>query len=169
MSKRTYIKKTPLPFPAQRVYDWHMAKGAFQRLVPPWDRVDLLQYTHPIGEGTTADFLVGGVFIKFRWKVIHENFKPGLEFSDRMVKGPLRSWRHTHRFIPSGPKACFLEDEVEYEMPFPSLTHPLLGWYIHRKLRRLFDYRHIITLNAILAELTMDGSSPPASMTSASL
>ena len=61
------------------------------------------------------------------------------KYIDTIVKGPIKSWRHTHTFFPLGPTASRMEDRLEYE----------LSWYqrafatkVHDGLVREFAHRH---------------------------
>jgi uncharacterized protein len=47
--------------------------------------------------------------------------------------------------IPVGPKACRLEDSIVYELPFGWPGKILGGWFVRRKLEKLFRYRHRLT------------------------
>jgi hypothetical protein len=38
-----------------------------------------------------------------------------------------------------------LEDRIEYALPLGIIAKFLAGWWVHRKLDRLFAYRHAIT------------------------
>ena len=37
-------------------------------------------------------------------------------FRDEQVSGPFSQWVHTHRFIPDGANASWLEDRIEYKL-----------------------------------------------------
>ena len=80
-----------------------------------------------------------------RWVAEHQDFEEGRYFSDVQVSGPFAYWKHTHTFEPDGPTACFLEDRVEYALPFGVLGRWFAGWYVRRKLTKLFEYRHEVT------------------------
>jgi hypothetical protein len=40
--------------------------------------------------------------------------------------------------MPEGPKSCRLEDRVEYELPLGFIGSLLGGWFVDKKLRKLF-------------------------------
>ena len=67
------------------------------------------------------------------------------------VKGPFAKWEHTHLFEPDGPRACCLEDRVEYALPFGPIGSLLGGALTRRKLKRLFEYRHRVTAEELEA------------------
>jgi ligand-binding SRPBCC domain-containing protein len=80
-------------------------------------------------------------------------------FRDVQVRGPFARWDHTHRMIPDGPDASWLEDRVEFDLPAGALGNALGGWYVRRKLNRMFEYRHAVTARA-LSETSSAGKAP---------
>lgn len=55
-----------------------------------------------------------------KWTSRHEDFEQGRSFSDVMVSGPMRSWRHYREFSDEG-SGTMLRETVTYE--FPVLSH----------------------------------------------
>jgi hypothetical protein len=87
-----------------------------------------------------------------RWVFEHRDYEEGRQFRDVQVEGPFRRWDHTHRFIPDGPQACWLEDRIEYELPLGIIGDLFGGWLVRRKLQRMFEYRHRVTAEAMSAK-----------------
>jgi ligand-binding SRPBCC domain-containing protein len=50
--------------------------------------------------------------------------------------------------MPEGPESCRLEDRVEYELPLGLIGDLFGGWFVDKKLRKLFRYRHNVTAEA---------------------
>ncbi len=148
MSLQTYVKRTLIPASAEEVFAWHEAPGAFQRLTPPWEKVRVVHHAGGIKDGADVRLLVGRMPFVLRWDLTHCDYQPGRSFTDRQVKGPFKQWTHVHRMLPRDDKTCLLEDRIEYELPL-GLFGALLGrFFMKRKLDRLFEYRHKITLQA---------------------
>ena len=91
-----------------------------------------------------------------RWVAVHQDFEEGHYFSDVQVSGPFAYWKHTHTFEPDGPSACFLEDRVEYALPFGALGRWFAGRYARRKLAKLFEYRHNVMERAFMRKAPID-------------
>ncbi|HEX2100273.1 MAG TPA: TIGR01777 family oxidoreductase [Candidatus Synoicihabitans sp.] len=129
---------------AAEVFAWHERPGAFERLQPPWERVELLTPHGGIAVGTEVALRhrVGPWWIP--WRVRHEEYAEGRQFRDVQVRGPFATWRHLHEFIPEGPGHCVLRDTIEYELPAPARALAL-GGAIRRRLERVFRYRHELT------------------------
>jgi ligand-binding SRPBCC domain-containing protein len=152
MHRITFIATTRIPASAEAVFDWHEAAGALERLTPPWERVRVLHHEGGIRDGARVSLLVGPWPVSQRWELQHRDYQYGRSFTDVQRSGPFRYWRHVHRMIPQGPNTCVLEDTIEYELPLG-----VLGWYFgrpfaQRKLKRLFSYRHDVTLRAFEIE-----------------
>jgi uncharacterized protein len=148
MNRITFVAASRIPASAQEVFDWHEAPGAFERLTPPWERVRVLRHEGGIRDGAQVSLRVGPAPFSLRWDLEHRDYQHGSSFTDVQVRGPFRSWRHVHKMIPEGPHACLLEDSIEFELPFGVLGKLLGGPIARRKLARLFEYRHAVTLQA---------------------
>jgi ligand-binding SRPBCC domain-containing protein len=146
--RATFVATSRIAASADVVFDWHEAPGAFARLTPPWERVRVLFHEGGIRNGARVSLLVGPAPFSLRWDLEHVDYRRGSSFTDIQRRGPFGYWKHVHRMIPDGPNACVLEDTIEYELPFGALGALVGGWFVRRKLRRLFDYRHAVTRRA---------------------
>lgn len=144
----TFSAVSPIPASAREVFDWHEAPGAFERLTPPWERVRVLRHEGGIRDGAQVSLLVGPPPFALRWDLEHRDYQYGSSFTDVQVRGPFRYWRHVHKMIPQGPHACLLDDSIEFELPLGILGKVIGGPIARRKLTRLFEYRHAVTLRA---------------------
>lgn len=104
--------------PADRVFQWHRRPGALTRLSPEWAQSVLEESYPPLAPGTRARLrtsvpgTAGTVRVPFVAE--HDDGPTPRSFVDRMVKGPLKSWTHTHVF--DGEQSCVVRDRVEYEV-----------------------------------------------------
>ena len=133
----TYRSEIPGHAP-EDVFAWHERPGALERLTPPWARVDVEHRDGGIRDGARVVLRVHEGPASFRWELRHRDFQPGRQFRDEQVSGPLRSWVHTHRFLPRPGGGTLLEDEIELEAP---LGLPVGPAFIERELARLFRFR----------------------------
>jgi len=139
-----FVRRVDLPVSAEIVFAWHEEDDAFDRLNPPWEKVKVIRREGGIKEGASMEVKLGvlGPF-GFRAKYRHGKYDFGRLFVDEQEKGPFRFWRHMHRFIPTGPDSCVLEDAIEYEAPM------FVSGMVRKRLAKLFDYRHEVTLLAM--------------------
>lgn len=50
--------------------------------------------------------------------------------------------------IPQGPDSSVLEDAIEYELPFGAIGWLVGRFFVQRKLKRLFAFRHAVSRQA---------------------
>ncbi|HSR40619.1 MAG TPA: TIGR01777 family oxidoreductase [Longimicrobiales bacterium] len=134
--------RSVLPHSAEDVYRWHARPGAFERLLPPWESVRVLERTGGLEEGTRLLLRIRRGPLRFRWEVRHAGVDPGRGFTDEQIRGPFRHWRHAHRFVPDGDDRCRVEDEVDWEPPLGEVGRAFGRRLVEKELERLFRFRH---------------------------
>lgn len=143
MPGKTLERASTLPYPPAQVYAWHARPGAFERLVPPWQRVELRR--------SSGDFATLRAELRTylgplwqTWIAQHSDHQPDRQFVDTQVRGPFARWVHRHRFEPADGGSTLI-DRVEYALPLAPLSHLLLGGRVERMLKTMFDFRHART------------------------
>lgn len=142
--RSTFHLRSRIPASAEDVFRWHARPGALASLVPPWERVEVTE-EGPIAPGSTTILRVAVGPFRRRWVARITSCTPAREFVDLQVEGPFAFWEHTHRMVPDGADACWLEDSVSYTLPGGWLGHVAAGGLVRGKLRRMFEYRHRVT------------------------
>lgn len=153
---RVIERSTLLPFSADRVYAWHTRPGAFERLVPPWDRVEVVERSGPLAEGTEVRLRVHLGPLPVTWVARHRDVHEGLGFTDVQVSGPFASWVHSHRFTPRSEGGSVLSDRIEYRLPCGRVGELLGGRHAHTRIDRMLEYRHRTTAD----DLTRHAAAP---------
>ncbi|WP_010524763.1 TIGR01777 family oxidoreductase [Nesterenkonia sp. F] len=157
---------THLPFRREDVFDWLTRPGALTRLhpafagavvqEPPEGPVDgsesVLEITLPgvLGTGLAASAgllksqLGLPVSGRTRWTARHVDHRPGVGFSDIMVSGPLRSWRHD-RVLSDDGAGTRLDETITYRLPgehrLPRGVLGLVHRQIAQQMRRVVAHR----------------------------
>jgi uncharacterized protein (TIGR01777 family) len=152
MTSESFTLQTRLPFPVSLLAGWHDRPGAFQRLAPPWEAIELLEQRGEVprdGSQVTLRTRLGPLWTK--WIAEHRDYEPGRGFRDVQVKGPFARWIHTHRFEPDGEDGSILTDRVEYALPGGALGRMLAGGMVREKLEKTFEHRHATTANDLAA------------------
>jgi len=147
--RKVFVAQSLINAPAQEVFRWHAHPGALERLTPPWEPMEVVERAPGIHNGDRGTLKVRMGPFWVRWEFEHRDYEEGRQFRDVQIRGPFRRWSHTHRMIPEGPKACRLEDRIEYELPFGFLGDLLGSWFVDKKLQKLFRYRHNVTAEAL--------------------
>lgn len=147
MPNATFTFRSPMPASADALYAWHARPGAFERLQPPWERTQVVGTSGAFGTDGQRLEIRTNVFgpIKASWVAEMYDFRPGMQFRDRQVKGPFASWEHTHSFLADGPERSFLDERIEYRVPGGLLGRLFGGRLVRKRLEAMFRYRHALT------------------------
>lgn len=143
-----FVKESRIKASAEKVFAFHEAPDAFERLQPPWQKSEVVQPPTSLEVGTCVILKV-----KFGpiWQTLvaeHVAYEPGKMFADELIKGPFAKWHHKHIVTAQGEDECVLTDDIEYELPLGPLGRLLGGWVARRNLEKLFDFRHRVTREA---------------------
>ena len=145
-----FIKESIIAAPPGKVFAFHERPDAFELLVPPWENARIIEKADisKIGSRAIIETKLFGL-VPVRWVAEHTVYDPPRMFEDIQISGPFASWRHRHIVLPHADGAI-LRDEIEFEPPmwiFGRLAAPIA---IIPKLKKMFDYRHRMTRQAIL-------------------
>jgi uncharacterized protein (TIGR01777 family) len=140
MSKeRRFSFQSELPVPVNEAFAWHLRKGALERLLPPWLKVDFLAPPSlPNEEGGRVALKIKRGFFSFKWILEHRRFIPLQEFSDVQVQGPFQHYSHRHHFKPIDSQSCQLSDEITWSWFLPIYRR------VERKFAHFFSWRREI-------------------------
>lgn len=121
--------------PVETVFAFHERPDAIRLLTPAWmlPRVERLK-GQGLEEGVEL-IVTTGLFL--RWHARHVAYEKNRLFVDEIVSGPMKQWRHEHRFEARGEKTL-LTDSIEYVPKAPDFL-------VRAGLQYLFRYRHRVT------------------------
>ena len=146
MSFSAFTRSIRIERPAAEVFAWHERPGAFERLAPPWQRLQLLARSGGIRDGATVCLRtkIGPVWVQ--WDFEHRDYIEGVQFRDVQRRGPFAHWEHLHRIEPvDDGRSCVLTDSLTYQLPFGCLGRIGGTAMAQGELERLFNYRHSLT------------------------
>jgi len=140
-----FIKEIIIKAAPERVFAFHELPDAFERLIPPWESVKVVQRAEisEIGSETIIKSKVFG-FFPVKWVARHTKYEPPRMFEDVQISGPFKSWRHQHIVLPH-ESGALLRDEIEYEPPLSFVGKAVAPIFIESKLEKMFAYRHEVT------------------------
>ncbi|NJL92342.1 MAG: TIGR01777 family protein [Anaerolineae bacterium] len=147
MANSIFETSVEVSAPVQALFDYHERPGAFLRINPPWEPVEVVEHTGGIRDGARVDIRLNIGPVPVRWLLTHQNYQHGVQFEDQQVRGPFAFWRHTHRTEPLDDTHSRLIDHIEYRLPMGVLGKTFGGAFARAKLRRMFTYRHAVTLH----------------------
>ena len=133
--------RSVMPARADEVFAYHARPGAFRRLAPPWQKLEVREESGDVTSGRVA-FDVWFGPLKRHWVADMGSAMPGRQFVDRQVEGPFASWEHVHRFVPIDEDHSELLDHIEYSLPAGGFTDAVGEGPAGKTLSRLFRFRH---------------------------
>lgn len=125
------------------VLDFHRNTRTLKWLTPPPVFVQL-HHVQPLAEGSISEFTLWFGPLPVRWKAIHTSVGPH-GFTDTQQSGPMKVWRHTHRFLAEGEHKTQIHERIEYQhhSGLRGILSRLL--FTRPTLWMLFTYRRLIT------------------------
>jgi ligand-binding SRPBCC domain-containing protein len=127
--------------PLSEVFAFFADPSNLQLLTPPLLSFRMLTPA-PIAmhEGTLIDYRISVRGIPLRWRTRIDRYDPMRSFVDIQLRGPYRSWRHTHEF-EERPEGTEVRDHIEYSLPLGPLGALAHAWFVRRDLETIFAYR----------------------------
>jgi uncharacterized protein len=148
-----------MPASAGDLFAWHERVGAFERLTPPWERVQVIDRAGGIAERARVCLEAKVGPIKTHWLVEHRETEPGVKFCDVQIEGPFAEWKHWHLFDEVDAGHAVMEDRIRYRLPGGAAGRWLGRRFVRRQLERLFAYRHETLLRDV-EQLAESGHHP---------
>jgi uncharacterized protein len=140
-----FEKTSVVEAPVEKLFAWHQCPYAFERLTPPWEKIEVLEKQEGLKNGSRVVLRMKQWFGHLRWVAVHSDFIEGKQFRDTQIKGPFARWIHTHQFQPLTENTSQLTDQVEYQVPLGAFGDIVAGGYVAAKLKRTFIFRHTRT------------------------
>jgi ligand-binding SRPBCC domain-containing protein len=129
-----------LPVERERVFAFFAAAENLGKITPPELGFRIVTPS-PVEmcSGALIDYRIRFWVLPLRWETLITIWSPPVTFVDRQLRGPYRTWIHTHRFTERAG-GTLIEDEVVYGLPFGALG-ALAAPLVNRQLTRIFSYR----------------------------
>lgn len=136
-----FVAKSVIRTTPERLFAFHELPDAVDRLMPPWERARVIERAPDLRPGRRAAASIRvALWFSMRIESLHTVYDPPHRFEDVQTRGPFRRWHHRHIIEPH-PDGAVLIDDIEFEPPVAFVS----GWFVERRLRRLFAYRHRVT------------------------
>jgi hypothetical protein len=123
------------------VWDYFSTAKNLEELTPPWlnFRVEGLS-TNEVQDGSKIDYRLKIHGLPVNWKSEIVNFQAQESFQDIQLKGPYKTWHHTHRFSDLGA-GTLVEDFVKFRLPLGSLGNFVAYHFVMKDVRKIFSFR----------------------------
>lgn len=128
--------------PLEAVFGFFSEAQNLARLTPPSMHFEILTPMPIVMKaGTLIDYRLRLLGVPVQWQTRIETYEPQQRrFVDTQLRGPYKTWRHTHTFLPEDDKTIVC-DHIDYAMPFGLLGEVAHSVFAKAELRRLFAYR----------------------------
>ena len=141
-----------VPVKGERVFAFFSNAANLGAITPPEMRFRM-RTPSPIEMRPCAliDYTIRLWGVPLKWRTRISRWEPGRLFVDEQLRGPYRSWVHTHRFT-AVPGGTVIEDEVVYALRFGVLGR-VAAPLVRRQLIRIFGYRQKRVRELLCGEL----------------
>ena len=145
-----FVYESEFDVEVEALFAFHERDDVFELLMPPWETVRNVKpaTSLEVGAVATLEQRVGPVWIEIVAE--HVDYEKNRIFVDEMRKGPFEAWRHEHRF-ESSAGGSRLVDAITYQPPLGFLGRLAAPLAIEPRLRKMFEYRHRVTREALRA------------------
>jgi ligand-binding SRPBCC domain-containing protein len=136
--------------PLAAVSAFHFQTGILKALTPPLMIMQVHRFD-PLANGSIGEFTMWMGPIPVRWVAEHSEVSQ-TGFIDTQTRGPMKFWKHTHRFNSVSPDMTEVHEHIEFEhhsglrglwsrilFPLPALIvlFSYRRWATRRAVRRL--------------------------------
>ena len=129
-----------LPLPRDEVFEFFAEAQNLELITPRELRFKILTpLPLTVQENTFIDYSLNLYGARFHWHTRITRWNPPYEFVDEQLRGPYKTWIHTHTFHEQDGQTV-IKDEVLYRLPlqpFGEIAYPLVRW----QLNRIFRFR----------------------------
>nr|NLD40067.1 hypothetical protein [Actinomycetales bacterium] len=106
-----------VPHSREHVFRWHARPGVVRRLTPPFVAEVMDEPERGLATGARSHYRLRHLpWPMANWTTEYTEVEHGTGFTDSLVQGPLRSWRHHHSFEDLG-STTRVRDEIELCLP----------------------------------------------------
>ncbi len=135
----------------QQVWPFFSSEKNLERLTPPFLNFHVVgKSTEQIEQGTMIDYRLKMHGLPMRWRSEITQWTPEISFVDEQRKGPYKTWRHLHEFIPLG-SGTLLQDTIRLKPPMGWAGRAAALKLIINEVETIFAYRAKITSEIFLA------------------
>ncbi len=174
--KHSFKSKLKVNVPVEKLFRWHENDGAFERLTPPFDPVNVTKRIGGGVDGGTVYIAMKAGPIPLTWVAQHHSYKKNVQFLEDQTSGPFvgplpfwnGGWHHQHLFEKIDEQNSMVTDRLNYDFPIDPFGSLFGSWYTKKRLEQMFAYRRNITENDLHAQSKYDGGNLDIAITGAS-
>lgn len=137
-----FVSEQWVPKKPEEIFPFFSLETNLERLTPPFLSFKVIGKSTPeIREGTLIDYKLSLHGLPVKWRTRIESWQPErFRFVDTQLKGPYRTWHHTHEFLPLAG-GTLIRDRVLYKLPLGFFGDVAAGWKVSGDVGQIFDFR----------------------------
>jgi len=125
----------------QKVFEFFKDENNLERITPSDLSFKIIsKSTKNIQKDTLIKYKLKIHGIGFKWMTKIKDFNEPQSFTDIQLKGPYKTWEHTHSFS----KLCagtLIDDKVIFKLPFGIFGRIIAFIFVVKDIKRIFKYR----------------------------
>lgn len=142
-----------LPWPPEKVFPFFSRVRNLPKMAPPGVGLEILgNFPEEFFQGSEVSYRLKLHGVPFQWKSVIQDWSPPFCFTDRQVRGPLKTWIHHHEFKAFGP-GTLMRDQVQFRLPLGFLGSLLGGALVRKEIGTLLQDRRRQVLKNLQREL----------------
>lgn len=136
-----------LPVSVSEAFAWHTYPGAFERQIPPWTKIKILEKNGTIHDGDTIKIQYSFSFFSFLMKMKHQNYLEDKYFESVQQEGPFKSFIHRRSFDAVDQYTSKITDTISFESSYKFWTKFLGHAFLADEIENFFSYGQRTVLN----------------------
>lgn len=132
-----------LPVTLEKAWSFFATPENLNRITPPDMVFEIIsKVPEKMVEGLIISYRIRPMFnIPFYWETEITRIREYDFFIDEQRKGPYRVWHHEHHFreVEGG---VMMTDIVEYDIGKSFLGWMAGRWFVHKRVKEIFDFRY---------------------------
>jgi len=151
MTAHLFKSEQLMPRPVEQVFDFFKRPENLDAVTPKNLGFKILTPSPIIMQkGAVIDYTIQIYGIPMQWQTLITDYNPPCSFTDTQVKGPYKTWIHTHRFSAQGD-GTLMVDEVEYSIAYGLIGEMARILFVKREIEKIFNHRRKI-MNQVFGE-----------------
>ncbi len=142
MKPHRLYREQIVPRPLAEVFEFFSRPENLAKITP--QRLGFVILTPPpivMKPGAIIEYHIRVFGVKLHWITEITVCEPPHRFVDRQMKGPYKTWHHTHTFKALDANRTLITDEVLYELPLGLLGLVPYGIFVKKDVESIFEHR----------------------------
>lgn len=136
-------REQKIPAALNEVFEFFSRAENLGKITPEYLSFEIVEgIGSPMEAGAQIRYRIRILGIPMFWHTEIQEFVENQKFVDIQLKGPYRTWIHTHEFVPDGNETI-MKDTVEYSLSFGFVGRLVHALFVRFMLQKIFNYRYV--------------------------